>query len=316
MSIRKEVKIGIYFVLSLIALYWGVNFLKGRDVFGKVNTLYTEYEDVEGLQSTSQVFMKGLKIGTVKSIKFNENESRFIVELQIKSNYNIPNNSVAHLYSADIMSNKAIRIAVGDSPDFFKDKDKIGSAVDSDITTMLKDELLPLKEKVEKLVDELNTTFKSVNNVLDERTTKNISNGVAHLSGTLANIEKITEGLNNGKGSILNSLKNVESVTANLKDNNAKINKILDNTTAFTDSLRTLNLNRTLNEVHDLISQINSDKGTIGKLLHNDELYTNLNSSLTNLDLLLEDFRLNPRRYVNVSVFGRKQKEYVPPVKK
>lgn len=311
MKIKRELKIGIYFVVTLVALYWGFNFLKGRDIFGKVNNLYAVYEDVEGLQTTSQVFMKGLKIGTVKAIRLDDDNASFIVELQIKSKFNIPDNSVAHLYSSDIMGNKAIRIFVGDSPVYFADKSFIATEVDSDLTSILKDELMPLKEKVETLLNELNITFKSINTVLDERTTLNLSNGIESLSNTLANLDQISGTLAKNRGSLTASLSNVESITSNLKNNNEKISNIIENFSALSDSLKKVELASTVNELRTVLAQVNSGSGTVGKLMQNDSLYNNLSNSLQNLDLLLEDFRTYPKRYINVSVFGKKDPKIV-----
>ncbi|MDR1054746.1 MAG: MlaD family protein [Prevotellaceae bacterium] len=303
-KISKELKIGIYFIVTIIALYWGINFLKGKDIFGKVNTFYAIYDNVEGLQATSNIFVKGLKVGTVESITFLEETQKFTVKMRIQSKYNIPKNSVAHLYSADIMGNKAIKIEVSNDSIYLPDKSKIVSAIDSDLTTTIVKEIMPLKNKAEHLVDELNKTFISINNVLDTNAVANLNKSIAYLSSTLQNFEKLSKSLANDNDKISGILANVESITSNLKDNNAKINNIFHNFSTLSDSLANIKLANTINDLQNIIAQINSGNGTLGKLVRNDSLYVNLVNSLNSVDLLLKDLRKNPKRYVNLSIFG------------
>ena len=302
--ISKELKIGIYFIIVIVSIYWGINFLKGRDIFGKVNTFYAVYDNVEGLQSTSNIFVKGLKVGTVESIRFHEETQKFTVKMSIQSKYNIPQNSVAHLYSADIMGNKAIKIEVSNDSVYLKDKSKMESTIDSDLTTTIVNEMMPIKNKAEHLIDQLNTTFQSINNVLDTNTVVNLNKSISSLSKTLHNVERLSQSLANDKDKISSILANAESVSENLKNNNHDITNILHNFSAISDSFANLNLANTVNDIQDIINQIKSGDGTIGKLIQNDSLYVNLANSLYNVDLLLKDLRENPKRYVNLSIFG------------
>lgn len=303
-KISKELKIGIYFIVTIVALYWGINFLKGKDIFSKVNTFYAIYDNVEGLQSTSNVYMKGLKVGTVESIVFEEKKQMFTVKMRIQSKYNIPQNSIAHLYSSDILGNKAIKIEVSNDSVFLTNNSTMRSIIDNDLTTTLVNEIIPLKKGAEKLIDELNQTFQSVNNVLDTNTVVNIRTSVANLSKTLANVEQMTSSLANDRQKISAILANTESITNNLKGNNEKITNIISNLSSVSDSLSTIKLANAVNELEKVIRQINSGNGTLSKLVYNDSLYINLNKSLNSVDLLLKDLREHPKRYVNLSIFG------------
>lgn len=302
--ISRELKIGIYFIVTIIALYWGINFLKGKDIFGKVNTYYTVFDNVEGLQATSNVLMKGLKVGSVESIKFEEETQQFTVKMRVESKYNIPVNSIACLYSADIMGNKAIKIEVSHETTYLADNSKMMSKVDTDLPTTIVNELIPLKNKAENLIDELNKTFQSVNNVLDTNTVRNLNHSVANLSGTLANVRSLSGSLAGDKDKISSMLANIESITSNLKNNNEKITNTINNFSSLSDSLANIKLASTVNQIEGILSLINSGNGTLGQLIRNDSLYTNLSNSLNGLDMLLRDLRENPKRYVNLSIFS------------
>ena len=308
MKIKKEIKIGFYFALMMLALVWGVNFLKGRDIFGKVNTFYAVYDNVEGLRSTSQVYVKGMKVGTVKTIKLNQKTEKFSVELQIKSNYQIPKNSIARIYSDDIMGNKAIRIVLGDTSEMLKDKDLINSAVDVDMFATLADDLPTIKDRLSSAILKADDVLANVNKLLDEKNLRNLSDGIASFTNVMANLEQLTGTLNKSRGSITNILNNLDSLSASLNGNSDRINNTLENIYILSDSLKNLPLAETVNEIKTTLAKFNSNDGTVGKLMNNDSLYNNLSKTVESMDLLLNDLRNNPKRYLNISVFGRKNK--------
>ena len=308
MKIPKELKIGVYFLVMLIALVWGVNFLKGRDIFGKVNNLYAVFDEVEGLQTTSQVMIKGMKVGTVNRIKLDQKSEKFIVELSVKSGYKIPDNSTAVLFSNDIMGNKAIKITMGDSDGFLKDKDFIKTTVEPDMISALTDDLPKIKDSLMVTVSEMNHIFAQINKLLNDTTIDNIATGMKHLSRTLNNFERLSITLNRNSDKIISTLSNLDSFSANLKDNSDNISKMIANFTDFSDSLKNIRLSDAVDEVNALLARLNSGQGTAGKFIYDDSLYLNLSGSLEKLDLLLNDIRANPKRYVNISVFGGKNK--------
>ncbi|MDR1895829.1 MAG: MlaD family protein [Prevotellaceae bacterium] len=312
MKISKEIKIGIYFSIMLVALVWGINFLKGMDIFGKVNKLYAIYENVEGLQTTSNVSIKGMKVGSVSKIKLDQNNKKFIVELQINSGYNIPSNSVAYIYSSDIMGSKAIKIKIGSSEKMLNDGDKISSAMENDMFSLLMDDLPSIKDSLKRTLKEVDITFKGINKLLSDENIENLSKSIASLEHTMRNLSSLSSALNSSKSSLISSFENIDSITSNLKDNGANINNIIGNFSALSDSLKTFQLaqiTQTVEELKTVLNKINSGTGSAGKLIYNDSVYNNLSNSLNNLDALLYDIKEHPKRYINISIFGGKSKK-------
>jgi phospholipid/cholesterol/gamma-HCH transport system substrate-binding protein len=308
MKLSKEVKIGVYFVVALIALVWGINFLKGKDIFNKVQILYAVYDDIEGLQTTAQVSIKGLKVGTVSRVRLDQKTAKFKVELQIKSNYSIPENSVAYLYSSDIMGNKAIKIKIGDSHEMLTENAIIKTGKEEDAFTLLMEDLPSIKNNLNKTIKDVDSTFQSINRLFSGENIDNLSKGLAHLEHTMQNISQLTAALNKSKQNIVSSLENIDSITSNLKNNSANINHIINNFAELSDSLKTVRLAEVVNELNTIIGKINSGSGSVGKLIYDESVYNNLANSLNSIDALLSDIKENPKRYINISVFGKKTK--------
>jgi phospholipid/cholesterol/gamma-HCH transport system substrate-binding protein len=308
MKLSKEVKIGAYFVVTLIALVWGINFLKGKDIFNKVNKFYAVYDNIEGLQTTAQVYIKGLKVGTVSKIRLDQGSEKFKVELQIKSNYSIPENSVAYLYSSDIMGNKAIKIKIGDSPVILNDNAVIPSDKENDMFSLLMDDLPSIKDNLHQTIKDVDSTFKNINKLFSDENVNNLSKGISSLENTMRNISQLSTALNNSKSSLVSSLENIDSITSNLKNNSDKINHIIDNFAELSDSLKTIKLAQVVDELKTIVEKVNSGTGGVGKLIYDESIYDNLANSLNSLNTLLSDIKENPKRYVHVSVFGKKSK--------
>jgi len=306
MRITKELKIGIYFSIVLIALVWGINFLKGKDIFGKVNNFYAVYDDIEGLQTTSHVSIKGMKVGTVSKIWLDQDNKKFKVELQVKSNYNIPKNSVAYLYSSDIMGNKAIKIKVGDDTTMLTANSAITSGKEEDVFSLLMDDLPSIKDNLNTAIKDVDSTFKSINRLLSTENTDNLSKGISHLEHTMSNLSQLTSGLNKSKASLISSMENIDSITSNLRNNSANINHIINNFSELSDSLKTIKIVQVVDDLKSIIDNIKSGNGTAGKLIYDETVYDNLTNSLNSLNALLSDIKENPKRYINISVFGKK----------
>lgn len=310
MKVKKEIKIGLYIVATVVTLYWGVNFLKGRDIFGKSNTFYAVFDNVQGLQQTGQIYMRGLKIGTVESIRFDEPKNDFVVKLSIDSKYNITLNSVATIYSIDLLGSKAIKIDLGSSDKFHVSGDTLTSAIENDLTAVITTELTPIKNKVSDLLDRANTTLESLNKVLNEEATINLSRVISNVNGITENLNRASRTIDallaGQRGSIETSLSNIESVSGILKNNEGKITNLLTNLSNISDSLAKANFVGMAGSIDSLLAKLNAAQGTMGKLLNDEQLYNNLTSVTASLDSLLTDVKAHPKRYVQLSVFGKK----------
>lgn len=304
----KEVKVGLTITLALVALIWGLNYLKGTDLFTSTNNYYSVYNNVGGLVKSNPVILNGFKIGQVESINFLEDKSgRMVVKMIINDNVFIPKSAIANISSSDLLGAKSIEIVYGDDKTPADNNDTLKSSIDGTLTEQIK----PFKDKAESLVVSLDSLSNSINSTLNEGSRNS-------LQRSIANFEKATEGFNelvNGSNSKLRiMLSNIEHISNAIKNNMDEFDRIMKNFASMSDTLAKANLaatlenaNKALEQTNQIMTKINSGQGSIGLLLNNDSLYMNLNNSASDLDKLLIDFKANPKRYVHFSVFGKKQ---------
>jgi phospholipid/cholesterol/gamma-HCH transport system substrate-binding protein len=313
MKIPSEVKIGIIITIAIAVTIWGLNFLKGRNILKGVNTYYAVFEDVGGLEKNSKIFIKGYEVGQVSDIYFTENGSRdLIVLLGIEKIYDIPLNSEAILFDADLLGSKAIMISLTGSEQLHKPGDTVMCRIQYGLTARLEQQLLPVKNKAENLIVTVDSLMSSLNYVFDRNTS-------AMLQASIQNLESSTEGIKNmlsDQGKLTNMIAHMEAITLNLKNHNEQLASAMSNIESITDSIASSelkstisNTNKTLAETQLILEKINKGEGTLGMLVNNDSLYQNLTSLSNELDLLMKDLQENPKKYVNVSVFGKSEKK-------
>ncbi|MDD2548939.1 MAG: MlaD family protein [Bacteroidales bacterium] len=323
MKITREAKIGLFAVVCLAVLFWGLNFLKGRNVFSRTNIYYAIYSRVDGLKPTNDVILSGFKIGSVKSIAFDDmKKGELVVTLLIEKKYQIPLNSEAKLVSADIMGGKAIRLDLSNSTTFHKQGDTLVSSIETGIIDQLIYEMGPIKDKAEKLIVEMDQMLVNINEILNDENKDNINHSFESLRSSLAHLNSMSKSidrmLNADDGEIQGTLSNLNEFSLTLKNNSAGIDTIVGNLAALSDTLVNSNISRILSQsdsaifaLNQLVSKINSGEGSMGVLLQNDTLYYNLEQSIKNLELLLYDMRVNPKRYINFSLFDFSRSRYI-----
>ena len=307
----NEIKAGILVTAALAALIWGLNYLKGKDVFTSRNRYFAVYPNVDGLVSSNPVFMNGFRIGIVNSIDFMPDKSgRLLVTLLIDKNVFVSRNSVARIFSSDLIGTKALRIDLGSDPTALQHNDTMRAELELSFTQEMGQQVAPLKDKTERLIVTLDSLAGMLNKVFDPATQVNLRGSIDHLNTSLAGIDNL---VNSDRSRLNQMLGNINSIALNLKSNSDQINGILDNVSNLSDSLAAAPLTQTLSQAERAMTQMNSllegiqtGQGTLGQLVNNDSLYRHLDSSAKDLDLLLKDLKENPRRYVHFSVFGRK----------
>lgn len=300
-------------ITSILLFIWGYSFLKGRDLFTSYVTLYAEYETVEGLTTSAPVTLNGLVIGKVNNIIIVESSGKLLVELQIKTDFPISKSSVAAIYEPGFIAGKQIAIEPN-----IKDKSvsvdgqRLKGEIRLGLTETVGNKLVPIQEKLEKIIGNADVLISGLNNVLDKKAQEDLGTSLGELSATMKQFHKASVSMN----TILD--KNKAQITGVV----ANFNKISDNFSKISDSLnkadlgRTVkSLNETLAKVDEIMNDLNSGSGTMGKLLKDEALYNNLNKTSQELELLLQDVRLHPTRYINVSLFGKKDKPYKAPNK-
>lgn len=311
MKLTREIKTAILVIVSILLFIWGYSFLKGRDLFTNYKTLYVQYDNVEDLSASAPVTLNGLAIGKVSKITIDEVTGKLLVELQLKTDFPISKSSTASLYSPSLIGGKQIKIVPNlADKELAEDGQTLTSAVELGLTESLGGKIEPIQQKLDKMLVNIDVLVTGLNNTLDKKTQENLKITIAELSQTMQQFHKASGSLNNildtNKGQINGMVSNFNKVSNNF-------NKISDSLNKADLGKTVRSLNQTLAKVDGLMANLNSGKGTAGKLLNDDALYNNLAKTSKELELLLQDVRLYPTRYVNVSLFGKKNKPYVAP---
>lgn len=339
----SEVKIGLLATIVLIGTIWGYKYLKGQNLLKRSNYYTAKYKDVQGLETSNGVTLKGVKIGTIVGIELDPEDLMVTVTMDVDEDFRIPKGTEALLTETGIMGGLEIRLDVKEDCRG-ADCAQEGAELPGRYVTYLS-KVLP-EEAVDSYVEKLETAVTgSFDGLSDSEQGSNISASLENLPAIMNNLVNITNKLNKtlsgSTDKFESAVGNLDAITANIKAQNGKINATLANLESTSVSLKSLPLTETvasanatvgnidkavvelkttlastsesIGELGNLIGKVKGGEGTLGKLIVDDELYDNLNHTSKNLDILLQDLRLNPKRYVNVSVFGKKQKEYAKP---
>lgn len=312
MKISNETKVGALTAIAIALLFIGYSFLRGNDVFSSDNMFYTDYDNVDGLTTSKPVMVNGYQIGRVSKMYLMDN-GKIRTEFKIKSDYAIPSNTIARIVSESILGSKVIVFDLGNSSTMARD----GDPLQSDVQANLMEKVEPLQKKIENLVVKLDSVLSAVNTALDDEFQRDFKNSLRSISVSLTNMEKITHDVESLMGSerirLAKIMQNLESITSNFKNNNEKINAILANLDNLSSDLSKTEIKATIDNAHQamkdvqaITGKINNGEGSIGLLLHDDQLYDNLNKASANLNELVHDLKTNPGKYLKISIFGKK----------
>ncbi len=312
MKVTREIKTAILVIASILLFIWGYSFLKGKDLFTDYKTFYVEYDNVEGLPSSAAVTLNGLNIGKVSGIKLDESTGKLLVELQLKTDFPISKTSEASIYEPGFIGGKQIAIHPNlKDKELAVDGQRLIGSTKLGLTASLGDKLVPVQEKLEKLMLNADQLISGINNVLDKKGQENLKVSLEELSKTIAEFHKASQGVN----SLLDANKvQITGVVKNFNKISSDFSKVSDSLNKADLGKTVRNLNMTLAKADNIMSNLEAGKGSIGKLLKDEAFYDNMKATTKELELLLQDVRLYPTRYVNVSLFGKKNKPYVAPV--
>ncbi len=311
MKITREIKTAILVIGSILLFIWGYSFLKGRNLLSDYKTFYVEYENVEGLAASAPVTINGLVVGKVASISLQNTNGKIIAELQIKSDFPISKSSIIDIYEPGLIGGKQIQIIPNYNDKIMaKSGDTLRGGIKKGLTDLVGEKLTPLQQKVEKTVVSADSLLTSLNQVLDAQTKDNLKNSIANLNKTLAQFNEASISVN----AILDKNKvKIDGTLTNINKVSSDFSQISDSLSKANIGQTVKNLSETLAKVDKIMEDVQSGKGTLGKMMKDEALYSHLNKTTKELELLLQDLRLNPTRYVNVSVFGKKNKPYHAP---
>ena len=312
LKLSREIKTAVLVIASISLFIWGYNFLKGKAIFSNYKTFYVTYTNVEGLVKSAPVTLNGLAIGKVNDIRINETNGKIVVELQITSDFPISSTSSAVLYEPGFIGGKQIAI----EPDFKNTTlaisgQELRGELKLSLTASIQEKLMPLQDKFETVVVEIDQLLKGVNAVLDTKTQQNLKMALSELSKTMVEIHATSA---NANAILSDNKSDLKLVISNFKTVSADFAKISDSLNKADLGKTVKSFNATLAKVDAILFDLHSGKGSAGKLFKDDALYNNLKATTKEMELLLQDVRLFPTRYINVSVFGKKNKPYVSPV--
>ena len=304
MRLSKEIK-AAFFVLSTILLFiFGFNFLKGSSLIDRQKTIYAVYDEVDGLLVGANVMINGLSIGNVTELDFLPNSTKILVTLKVKDKLNFSSKSIASIYETGVLGGLAISIdPIFERESIVKTGDTLNSSVRPGLTELINRQIEPLSRQLQSTITSVDSIFTGASNVLNKQTQEEIKESINVLTSAIKAINSssiiIEKTLTDKNDQINNTIDNFEKISSNLSE-------VSDELNSFGLSSLLSNLEVSVDGISSIVNKLDSDKSTIGKLINEDEVYNNLNSSIESLNSLISDIKANPKKYVHFSVFGRK----------
>jgi len=305
----NELKVGFLALLAFLILYLGFNFLKGNDVFSSARVYYVEYENVDGLMVSNQVMVNGIEVGKVKKVELQPTKSnKILVTLRLSQDIVIPDKTVAVLSDGALLGGKIIRLRLEGKGNLAEDSFLKGET-EVGVTALLKERAIPVIANADSLL----VSFRQISTKFDH--TGTYLNSLLKTSNeTVSNINGSVNGIvADNRANIAQISSNMKSLSTDLIETEKQLRPLLTKFNSVADSLNALQLGKTLKEVDatvvslkKIVQGLERGEGTAGKLIKNDSLYLGINRTIVDLDKLLLDFRLQPKRYLNISVFGKK----------
>ena len=298
MKLSYEIKTGVLVLTGIILFIIGFSYLKSNDVFIKDRVFYAVYEDVEGVSKGTPVTISGFNVGSVQDIKFFNNSSKLLLKFRVENDFNFSNQSTAQIYETGLIGGKALAVIPKYGNEIAKSGDTLNSSIAPGLTELVNDKLSPLQEKIESMVVSADSVLISLNSVLNTQAKDQIQSTITNFSSTVADLKSsantLDEMLDTNKGQINNIISNFNETSNELSN----LSLVVDN------------LTQSSNSIEKIINEISNGDGSLNKLIFEDDLINSLDDASKNINLLIKDLRLNPKRYVHFSLFGKKNVPY------
>jgi phospholipid/cholesterol/gamma-HCH transport system substrate-binding protein len=319
MKITNETKVGALTTIAITLLIVGFNFLKGKSLFKSGNFIYAKYADTKGLMISNPVVINGLQVGSVYELQEKDkNIDTIIVAIKLNKELNIPANSIASI-STNPLTSSSIVINLGDSKQLLARNDTVPTLDSPGMLGSLTERINPVFDQVKVTLGTLDSVMRNINTIFDPYTKNNMQDVVANANKTMSYLvnssAQLNALLNAQTGDLAKSLKNVNTFTKTLSDNNGKVDQMLGNIETATGNFAKADIDGTVNQLRGTVERLNvavskmdSKEGSLGLLLNDRQLYSNLERTTRSLNTLMDDIRINPKRYVSISIFGGKAK--------
>jgi len=300
---KNEIKTGILVVIGIGLFIFGFSYLKSNDIFVGDRTFYAVYDDVEGVVNGTLVTVNGFPVGSIQDISFLKNNN-LLVKFRVENDLTFSINSIAQIYETGLIGGKALAIIpANDNSRIAVSKDTLKSSVAPGLTELVNEKLTPLQENIESMILSANEVLSKVSLIFDDSTRTNLKTIVSDFTETIRDLKETSAVLKSNKLNIDKIIDNALDISTDLSEisktiNQSELDLIISNFKIFSNDLALI------------LEKINDSNGTISKLIENDTLFQNLNNASKSIDLLLEDIRLNPKRYIHFSIFGKKDKVY------
>jgi len=307
----KEVKTGILAVVAILILIFGYSFLKGQNLLDSSRTFHAIYADVEGLSTSSSVTINGLRVGHVTNIDFLDQTGLLVVTFTVDSEFEFSRNSLAQIYGGGIIGGKSLAVV----PEYEQGRtattgDTLPSAIEEGIMELVNERLTPLQIKVERAIVSADSLLTSFNEVLNPETRNNITNTFEDLAETVRTLKGTSQSLS---GIIDGNSEKLNSTFTNLEETSENFNRFSDTLAQVNLSGMSRDIEKVIADFENISNSLQSGEGTAGKLLKDESVYDNLDRATRQMEQLLQDIKLNPKRYVHFSVFGKSPGPYDAP---
>tara|TARA_R110002050_G_scaffold95918_1_gene199604 strand:- start:1416 stop:2381 length:966 start_codon:yes stop_codon:yes gene_type:complete len=307
----RELKTGLIAVVVIALFIWGFNFLKGENIFAKNQRhFYVEYNNIQGLKKSSPVTINGLQVGSVVDINFNSNpnkKGRLVVEVLVENDFQFSKNSIAKIYNASLLGGQSLAIIPSYEGDAAIDGDYLKGEVESDIFSTVGEKLNPLQAKLENVIVSADSLLLGLNQTLDVKARKSLNRSILGLEYTITDIGKtlgsVNQLLDSSKVGIKNTFDNTRIITENFM-------KLSDTLVNANIGLTIRNAQKSLDYINNLMAGIEKGEGSFGKFVKDETMYNNLTNMSKELEELIREVKLNPKRFVHFSLFGKRAIPY------
>ena len=305
MKLSYEIKTALLVLSGIFLFIVMINYLKSNDIFVSDRSFYAIYHDVEGVSTGTPVTISGFNVGSVQDIRFYGNNSELLLKFRVENDFEFSTNSIAQIYETGLIGGKALAIIPVEGKNLAVSGDTLQSDIAPGLTELVNDKLSPLQEKIESMVVSADSLLIAVNSVFDTSTKENLTSSIENFSLTIESakksidvLEKVIGGNENSLNSIINNMDESLKNFSELSENFDELDLVIEN------------LSKSSANINSITSEIKAGDGLVNKVVYDEGFVKSLDEISSNINLLLEDLRMNPKRYVHFSLFGKKNKTY------